>query len=107
MIWSCSPQATAEVFSDLKHRQPDPDRETSLRIGVEDEATLNSEFNPAPQEVLKNIPGITSKNYKLIMTRVHSLSALFKMEKAELVEILGEINGGKVFDFVNKDPRES
>jgi DNA excision repair protein ERCC-4 len=58
IVWSCSPTATAEIFSDLKHRQDDPDRDTCQRIGVEDESSLNCEFNPAPQEVLKNLPGL-------------------------------------------------
>lgn len=106
LIWSQSPAATAEIFLDLKHRLPDPDRQTAQSIGVErDEGSLECEFNPAPQEVLKNLPGVTPKNYRLVMSRVENLATLFCMERDELIDLLGEVNGRKLYEFVNADTR--
>jgi hypothetical protein len=39
------------------------------------------------------------------MTKVENLATLFKMDKAGIVDLLGEINGGKFYEFVHRDPR--
>jgi hypothetical protein len=51
------------------------------------------------------LTGITSKNYRSVMTKVENLATLFRMDKSGVVDLLGEINGGKFYEFVHRDPR--
>lgn len=104
-IWSMGPTATSEIFVDLKHKQPDPDKEYCKKVGVENAETLECEFNPTPQEVLRSMPGITSQNYRTVMLSGGSLRKLCAMELVDLQHLMGELNGAKFYDFVRKDLR--
>jgi len=53
----------------LKENQDEPDADKAGLVGMDDSGNavaegLESNFNQVPQEMLRNLPGITSKNYR-------------------------------------------
>lgn len=101
-IWSMSPTATAEIFKDLKRNQDDPDPEFAKKIGVENAETLECEFNPVPQEVLRSMPGITAKNYRLVMIKVSSIRELCGYSLDQCIGLLGDSDGKELFNFFDR-----
>jgi DNA excision repair protein ERCC-4 len=57
--------------------------------------------NQTPQEILRSMPGINSKNYRLIMNRVENLQELSKMKVEAIQEIIGQEHGNKLYNFIH------
>ncbi|RIA94468.1 hypothetical protein C1645_796494 [Glomus cerebriforme] len=115
IIWSSNPNATVEIFQDLKKLEEEPDLETAQMIGLEDDEfddnaitsnAIESDYNYVPQEFLRSLPGVTSKNYKYIMSKVENLKELSQLSKNELQNMIGNDNGNQLFEFLNKDVKE-
>ncbi|KAH8153964.1 uncharacterized protein LAJ45_01731 [Morchella importuna] len=104
IIWSSSPYQTAEIFEELKKNQPEPDPLTAIKIGLEDgeDSTNPRAHNQAPLDILRAIPGITSKNYKNIMMDVENIVELSNMEEKEVAALIGPEAARKVYRFFNK-----
>ncbi len=114
IIWSSSPSATVDIISDLKMNHPEPDPAKAITVGGEDDPTLAENdggqaglYNQGPQEMLRSIPGVSSRNWKLVVSRVDSIRELCEVESEEkMKEIMGGAEQGKAaWNFILKDAR--
>lgn len=96
LIWSCSPNATAEIFLDLKKDAEDPSA-ASLKVLSEGEGFADS----SARDILLRLPGITNENCRKVMKRFNCLKDLFNCTFVELSNLIGPIHARKLFDFVN------
>ncbi|KAG0025165.1 hypothetical protein BGZ82_010184 [Podila clonocystis] len=105
LIWSSSVHATVEIFEDLKRSEDEPDVAAAQAVGVDPDQEIDSAFNLTPQDVLRSLPGITSKNYKQVMSSVQNIRELADLDIAGLSAILGEGSAQTLWNFLNKDSR--
>ncbi|CAJ0752338.1 19747_t:CDS:10 [Entrophospora sp. SA101] len=103
IIWSSSPYATVDIFEDLKQLEDEPDQEKAQSIGLDDNEEINSIYNISPQDFLRALPGITTRNYKTVMAKVHNLKELSQMSLVELQVLIGKDNGKTLYEFFKKD----
>ncbi|KAK6204286.1 uncharacterized protein RJT21DRAFT_5885 [Scheffersomyces amazonensis] len=106
IIWSSSPYETAQIFLKLKANQEEPDVGMAIDKGVNKEVTTEDGgppvFNEDPIDFIQNIPGINSLNYHLIIQKVKSIEEMVKLTRDQFVQLLGEENGKKVYNFINQ-----
>ncbi|KAI3651298.1 hypothetical protein MP228_004779 [Amoeboaphelidium protococcarum] len=122
IVWSTSPHATADIFKDLKLKQPDPDVEAVMRIGADvflqqqpqnhidngssrtvdnndnGDSAANStslEFNVIPVDMLRYMPGCEGLSWKYLVNQVQDLKELCMKSLAELSSILGNDEGAR------------
>lgn len=113
IIWSSSPYHTADIFMELKATYEEPDLTKVAAIGLEPDSngtavtTYENSFNQTPQDMLRNMPGITTKNYHNIMRNVRDLEELCDLSQEEMVELIGPDPGRTLWEFVNKDVRRA
>merc|ERR1712168_1401953 len=63
ILWCQSPYATAEIFTELKLNQLEPNIESAKAITNETESELIiSKYSVAPKNLLLKMPGVTEKN---------------------------------------------
>ncbi|KDN53411.1 hypothetical protein K437DRAFT_265777 [Tilletiaria anomala UBC 951] len=125
IVWSSSPYATADIFEDIKQNFEEPDVAKVAGIGLEDDhgpqgsteivagssvvsfnTTNEHSFNLTPQDLLRAMPGINTRNYRYIMNQVRDIAELCDLTQEELQELLGIEAGRKLFKFINKDARK-
>ncbi|XP_061174934.1 DNA repair endonuclease XPF-like [Saccostrea echinata] len=108
ILWCQTPYATAELFEELKVGKPQPDAGTALAIGSSDEGLQWSDkYSHGPQDFLLKMPGVNVKNYRLIMNKVESLSALCDCSLEQLTEIMGSEHYAKqLHNFLHSKPKE-
>ncbi|KAK4048124.1 DNA repair protein RAD16 [Microbotryomycetes sp. JL201] len=128
IIWSSSPYETVLIFTDLKKDRKEPDPERALLVGVPDEdvqsvvnaagtipqSTSSNTFaapigesglNTVSQEVLRNLPGISTKNYRYVMNKTESIETLVDLGLNQVQAIVGNEFGGQLYRFINHDVR--
>jgi len=105
IIWSSSPNATSEIFKDLKLNNPEPDPTTAITIGAEDDPDVGAGVNAAAEELLRCLPGITAKNVKHVMSKIGSVSELCEMDMLQVQEILGMEPGRACWEFMHMGER--
>ncbi|KAJ3100885.1 hypothetical protein HDU97_001875 [Phlyctochytrium planicorne] len=88
-IWSSSPAATAEIFEDLKKDQPEPDMAVAMSIGVDSQDTSESVWSITPSDMIRTLPGINSKNYRFVMSKIPNFRALGDISEEDLEKIIG------------------
>ncbi|PVH13883.1 uncharacterized protein CXQ87_002001 [Candidozyma duobushaemuli] len=105
VIWSSSPYETAQIFLELKASQHEPDVEEALAKGV-NPAISTSEgppmYNDDAIDLLQSIPGINNVNYTTVISRIRNIKEFVSLSKKDLHEMLGEENGNKAYNFVNR-----
>lgn len=106
MIWSSSPYATADIFNDLKKDRPEPDPVKAIATGAEEDDQAGAGVNAAAEELLRSFPGITAKNVKHVMSKVHNVRELCEMDLTQVQGILGAEPGKACYDFLHKGDRE-
>lgn len=104
-IWSSSPNATAEIFNDLKLNNPEPDPERAVLLGAEDNHEVGGGVNAAAEELLRSLPGITDKNVKHVMSKAPSIKAFCQLELAQIQEIIGVGPGKLCHEFIHRGDR--
>ncbi|WWC87511.1 uncharacterized protein L201_002401 [Kwoniella dendrophila CBS 6074] len=116
IIWSSSPHESVRILSDLKLNHDEPDELIATLKGTSSSSSssiTNGEEvnggieNTGSVEMLRSIPGISSRNLKLIMSKIESISDLIKLSKKQLKDLLGDENGEKCYYFINHDSRFS
>lgn len=126
IIWSSSAYATVDIIADLKLNHPEPDAEKAIIVGADGEDNggidlgtggegTSALYNQIPTELLRTIPGISSRNWKLVAGRVNNIRELCavgddvdddEQGRRKMSEIVGSGDGGKAaWDFVNKSVR--
>ncbi|KAF9456163.1 hypothetical protein BDZ94DRAFT_1327152 [Collybia nuda] len=110
IIWSSSPYATTEIFSDLKRNNPEPDPAKAVSVGADDDPEAGAGINAAAEELLRCLPGITAKNVKHVMSNIKTVRNLCEMDMPQVQELLGIEPGKKCYEFMHhgestKQPR--
>eukprot|EP00041_Stephanoeca_diplocostata_P030717 m.936897 g.936897 ORF g.936897 m.936897 type:complete len:1006 (-) comp23812_c0_seq12:112-3129(-) len=93
LLWCRRPQATAHAFAALKKHQPEPDADVAASIATETTAVLDSAddgYSPGPKSFLMKLPGINTKNVRLVMEKINTLADLAAMS---LQQIQGGVSG--------------
>jgi DNA excision repair protein ERCC-4 len=86
----------------LQSSHDEPDVEAAVLVGAESVDDVNSMTNLTPQEILRSMPGINSKNYRLVMSKVENIEELSKLSIDDLKEIVGREAGSKLHHFLHK-----
>ncbi|OCL02634.1 DNA repair protein [Glonium stellatum] len=104
IIWSSSPYQTAEIFSELKKQQDEPDPVKAVNIGLEpgEDAEART-FSQVPQDMLRAVPGVTEKNLVPLTLEVTSIIELANMEEEEISKIVGKEAGRRIWRFFNRN----
>merc|ERR1739848_487679 len=105
LIWSPSQRFTADIFIKLKAGRHEPDSKTAAQIDGEDlgadepgiEAQVGTggqrhlpRTNGAAFDVLRKLPGVTSRNMYALARQAGSLAGLAQMTLEALSDILGK-----------------
>ncbi|KAJ1554139.1 hypothetical protein HK096_004872, partial [Nowakowskiella sp. JEL0078] len=106
LIWGVGVDAASEIFVDLKREMEEPDMNIAMSKGIDSADAIDSDYNVIPQDMLRSIPGITSKNYWNVMRRFPTLRALAESTQDELQDVIGELNACKVHEFFKMDIRD-
>ncbi|KAI8987923.1 hypothetical protein BDF20DRAFT_832807 [Mycotypha africana] len=96
IIWSSNPHETAKIFMELKRTEEEPDSKTAAAIGAEGVEDGETIYNMTAQEMLRSMPGITSKNYHVIMNEFEDLDELVNANEKRIAELIGEENARKL-----------
>ncbi|TFK24349.1 hypothetical protein FA15DRAFT_669680 [Coprinopsis marcescibilis] len=114
IIWSSSPFVTAEIFGDLKRGFAEPDVAKAVAVGAGENGeydlngnvgvggNANANQNQMGEELLRSLPGITSKNARYVMGKVGSVKELCALSLEGLKEILGDEPGKNCWEFLHK-----
>ncbi|KAG8789960.1 hypothetical protein FRC16_001143, partial [Serendipita sp. 398] len=102
IIWSSSPYATAEIFADLKNKNTQPDPVKAAIIGAEDVDLQSGGVNVMGEELLRSLPGITSMNFRHVMSMVSSIRELCDLDLAGVQAILGVEAGRTLHTFLHR-----
>lgn len=108
LLWSRTPQDTVSLFLALMNRHQEVDVEKAVQAGASDSGAGGAEGeedgNQADSrataiELLLSLPGITTHNYRTVMAQVENIADLSTLAEPELVKLIGQINGKKLFEF--------
>ncbi|KAJ2523676.1 DNA repair protein RAD16 [Coemansia sp. RSA 2049] len=109
ILWSISPYETVNIFAELKRsaaelddREPDADRAVAMG---QDDSTIDREsiYNSNPVALLQSLPGVTVKNYQLLIHKYSSIREICAASRADLDSVLGEEAAAKLHDFIHKN----
>jgi DNA excision repair protein ERCC-4 len=116
IIWSSSPYQTVEIFRDLKVNRSEPDSAKAVLVGLEEgeggvaaEGTAagfaagEAALNLAPQDILRSLPGVNSKNYRYLGSQVENLETLAGMDLGALQALVGNEPAKQLFGFIHSD----
>ncbi len=89
--------------------EPDPERAVTIGTDAADgggeggrEGAGVSLENTVAQELLRSLPGVGTKNYRHVMTRVGSIRELCGLHQGEVERLLGTEPGRKLYDFLHR-----
>lgn len=104
IIWSSSPYQTAEIFESLKTQEPEPDPIHAVNVGLEGgQKAEDQTFNREPQDMLRVVPGVTSKNIKNLVIEMGSLKEVANASVDELEPAVGKEAGRQIYRFFNRN----
>uniref|UniRef100_A0A0C9QIP8 DNA repair endonuclease XPF n=2 Tax=Fopius arisanus TaxID=64838 RepID=A0A0C9QIP8_9HYME len=99
IVWSPNPQATTQLFEELKQGRAEPDGYAASQIGldefVENKKNYVERFNAKIQDFVTKLPGIYTKNLRLIMNDGVSLDHLIVLKQESLTVLMGNSNDAK------------
>jgi DNA excision repair protein ERCC-4 len=75
-------------------------RQKRLQWGADDDPEVGAGINAAAEELLRCLPGITTKNVKYVMSNVRELCGMSLIHWQ--VQVLGVEPGRACFDFMHK-----
>jgi DNA excision repair protein ERCC-4 len=96
IIWSPGPYATAELFHKLKEGQEQPDPDQAVGITAEEDTKTNEQFNPVMLDFVSKMPGIGSRNIRVLMRKIRDLEHLLSLTEIELSQVLESSANGKL-----------
>jgi DNA excision repair protein ERCC-4 len=103
IIWSSSPYQTAEIFETLKTQEVEPDPVQAALIGLEaGQEAADQSFNREPQDMLRIVPGVASKNITNLILQMGSLKDVANATVEELELVVGKESGRQIYRFFNK-----
>ena len=103
IIWSSSPYQTAEIFEELKKQQDEPDPLKAVQIGLEqgDDPETRT-FNQTPQDMLRIVPGVTSKALNRLILEYENVQEVVNTEEEELADLIGHENARQIRNFFDR-----
>lgn len=105
ILWSSSPDASAEMLLDLKKNQDEPDISVAAGVGVDNPQKTSINFAITPVDILRNLPSITSHNYRYVASKVTSLRSIVEKSCEWFEETLGRSSGSVLWSFINHSTR--
>lgn len=102
LLWSRSAAHTVAIFSALKQEQPEPDVAVAAGVGMPTAAGAEETFNIAPQDVLRQLPGVHVHNCRQLMNSVLNLRELATKSRDELASVIGAQNGKLLHEFLHR-----
>lgn len=116
IVWSSSPYETAEIFERLKKLEEEPDPIAAVNAGLDmdgdgvDGGTgtgtgtgAGQVWNHEASEMLRAVPGVTSKNLWGLMTGFENIREVANAEVGELEKVVGKEAARRVEGFFGKD----
>uniref|UniRef100_A0A0B7B0H8 DNA repair endonuclease XPF n=1 Tax=Arion vulgaris TaxID=1028688 RepID=A0A0B7B0H8_9EUPU len=106
LLWCPSPYATAELFEELKAGRPQPSAEIAMTVtaAAPEMPDWNDKYNHGPQDFVLRMPGINSRNFRLILNKFNSLYELSQASLDALTIVLGSsVHAQKIYDFLHKE----
>ncbi|CAE7073980.1 unnamed protein product [Rhizoctonia solani] len=107
IIWSSSPYATADIFTEFKMNNKEPDPQVAITVGSEEDGEENAAVNQLAEEMLRALPGVTQKNYRGIMNRVGSLREFCELSLRQMQDIMGDEPGKACHTFIHTTRSET
>ncbi|XP_027196921.2 DNA repair endonuclease XPF mei-9 [Dermatophagoides pteronyssinus] len=94
LIWSPSPNFTANIINELKNGKEEPNNNNIIRLNLEQNQELSSDYindryDIETKEFLLCLPGITTQNVYCIMNEFKSINDIVQQSIEELTEKLG------------------
>ncbi|TAQ88950.1 hypothetical protein B7494_g2741 [Chlorociboria aeruginascens] len=103
IIWSSSPYQTAEIFESLKTQEAEPDPIAAVKFGLEGGQNAEDQaFNREPQDMLRVVPGVTSKNLVNLIREFGSVKEVGNANVEELAKVVGTEAARMTWGFFNK-----
>ncbi|EFQ85442.1 hypothetical protein CFE70_003519 [Pyrenophora teres f. teres 0-1] len=108
IIWSSSPYQTAEIFSELKKQQDEPDPLKAVQIGLDPNQSGDEmrSFNQTSQDMLRALPGMNENAVTTLMLKSESIHEVANMEEREVGWLVGTDIGRRVHRFFNRSVYE-
>ncbi|KAG8744336.1 hypothetical protein FRC10_010316 [Ceratobasidium sp. 414] len=101
VIWSSSPYATADIFTDFKNNNREPDPALAISIGAEGTAGGDEAINQLAEEMLRALPGVNQMNYRTIMNHVGTVREFCELGLGEMQKLMGDEPGKACHTFIN------
>ena len=96
LLWSSSPQFTADMFASLKKGRHQPNLEAAMDKEVDADSVS--------RELLKKCPGISAHNVHLATGKFKNLKDMFNATEAEICDAVKNATEGKaLFRFLNQN----
>ncbi|CAO2650927.1 Nn.00g092240.m01.CDS01 [Neocucurbitaria sp. VM-36] len=108
IIWSSSPYQTAEIFSELKKQQDEPDPLKAVQLGL-DPNQMGDEmrsFNQTSQDMLRALPGVNENVVTTLMLKTENVEEVANMNEREMCWLIGTDIGRRVHRFFNRSVYE-
>lgn len=116
IIWSSSPYQTAEIFAELKNKNPEPDPIKAVQIGLNVDIAASSNpgdvmaaagiehrvFHQLPQDMLRSVPGVTPVVLERLSLETNSIHEIANMSVDELDPLVGKGTARKIVRFFRK-----
>eukprot|EP00111_Clytia_hemisphaerica_P023677 TCONS_00069779-protein len=103
IIWSQSPQLTAEIFEDLKSNADEPNAEVAMAVGVEGAGQQNHFYNIIQQDLVDRLPGVNMKNCRHILNKFNTMKELMNTDEKTISDVFGNANNAKLLsNFIHK-----
>ena len=102
ILWSRSPSHTVSIFAALKKGQAEPNASFAATVGMPTSIGTEQVFNMAPQDLLRQLPGVYAHNCRKLMNAVSNLEELANKTCAELCSLIGKQNGEQLHMFLHR-----
>ncbi|KAI4944719.1 hypothetical protein J4E91_008406 [Alternaria rosae] len=108
IIWSSSPYQTAEIFSELKKQQDEPDPMKAVQLGLDPNQSGDEmrSFNQTSQDMLRALPGVNENVVTTLMLKSESVFEVANMQEREICWLVGTDIGRRVWRFFNRSVYE-
>jgi DNA excision repair protein ERCC-4 len=103
VLWSRSAAHTVAIFASLKQGQSEPDAATAAAVGLPTAPGADQMFSMAPQDFLRQLPGVFPHNYRRLMNAVSNLQELATKSLDELSKIIGAQNGRLLHEALHRE----
>ncbi|THC87896.1 hypothetical protein EYZ11_012654 [Aspergillus tanneri] len=117
VIWSSSPYQTAEIFTELKKNNPEPDPIRAVQIGLDMDIGAASSgsgdimaaagiehrtFNLLPQDMLRAVPGVSPQVLERLLLETGNITEIANMDVEQLDPLVGIETARKIVGFFRK-----